>query len=190
MKVLRAAELPVMPWKNGGGTTTEIARSPAGTSLADFDWRVSRARVASDGPFSAFPGIDRTLLVVSGEGIRLDVAGREVVLERSSEPFAFSGDTAVSATLVGGAIEDLNVMTRRGRWRHEVERRRIAGTAALDGRGEPTIVVVVEGEVATNGVRLGAGDALVFARGERLGAVSESGANVVVIALHDTPSGG
>ena len=56
----------VMPWKNGGGTTIEIAVSPHGAGLDDFDWRVSMAHVASHGPFSLFPNIDRTLAVLSG----------------------------------------------------------------------------------------------------------------------------
>ncbi|TIV74879.1 MAG: HutD family protein, partial [Mesorhizobium sp.] len=30
MRILRAADYRVMPWKNGGGTTTEIAVSPDG----------------------------------------------------------------------------------------------------------------------------------------------------------------
>ena len=51
-----------MPWKNGGGETAEIAVSPPGAALDDFDWRLSMARVETDGPFSAFPGIDRTLV--------------------------------------------------------------------------------------------------------------------------------
>jgi len=61
MKILRSADHKRMPWKNGGGETVEIAISPQGAGLADFDWRVSMATVASDGPFSVFPGIDRTL---------------------------------------------------------------------------------------------------------------------------------
>jgi environmental stress-induced protein Ves len=59
-----------MPWKNGGGQTTEIAVS-AGASLADFDWRVSIAEINADGPFSAFAGVDRTLVLLSGAGVRL-----------------------------------------------------------------------------------------------------------------------
>ena len=69
MQILRAANYKVMPWKNGLGSTTEIAIFPANAKLDDFDWRVSMAQVTSDGPFSSFPGIDRTLLVIDGAGI-------------------------------------------------------------------------------------------------------------------------
>jgi hypothetical protein len=58
--LLRAADHRTMPWKNGGGETTEIAVSPPHAGLADFDWRISMAKVASDGSFSIFPEIDRT----------------------------------------------------------------------------------------------------------------------------------
>ncbi|MBV9975040.1 MAG: HutD family protein, partial [Hyphomicrobiales bacterium] len=61
MRVLRAGQHRRMPWKNGGGETTEIIASPEGAGLDEFDWRISMARVATDGPFSRFAGVDRTL---------------------------------------------------------------------------------------------------------------------------------
>jgi environmental stress-induced protein Ves len=123
MRIVRAADCRVMPWKNGGGTTTEIAVHPEGAGLGDFLWRVSMASVESEGPFSAFPGIDRTLTILGGEGIRLSVDGQEaVVLTPGSPPFAFAGDVPASATLIGGPVRDLNVMTRRGVVSHRVTR--------------------------------------------------------------------
>ena len=73
MRIIRASDCKTTPWKNGGGSTTEIAIGPAGASLEDFDWRISMARVASDGPFSDFPGIDRTLAVIKGSGLVLTI---------------------------------------------------------------------------------------------------------------------
>jgi len=46
-------DLPAMTWKNGGGVTREIICQPLGAGMDDFDWRVSIAHIASDGPFSA-----------------------------------------------------------------------------------------------------------------------------------------
>ncbi len=166
LKVLRAADLKPVPWKNGGGTTTEIAAHPCGAALDGFDWRVSLAQVASDGPFSAFPGIDRTLAVVSGTGLVLRIKGRDpVTLSAESEPTAFPGDVPTEARLTAGPIADLNVMTRRGRFRHAVlpivrptEHEVAAGTCAA-------VVVSLDGRTALDGrrrIRLAHGDAAVF----------------------------
>jgi environmental stress-induced protein Ves len=122
MRILRAAEYRSMPWKNGGGVTTEIAVSPTGAGLDDFDWRVSMARVEGGGPFSQFAGIDRTLAVLEGEGIVLDIAGRSpTTVTRASDPLSFPADVPTAAALIGGPITDLNVMTRRSRMTHSVE---------------------------------------------------------------------
>ncbi|WP_441244690.1 HutD/Ves family protein [Tardiphaga sp. 768_D3_N2_1] len=114
MQILRAANYKVMPWKNGLGSTTEIAIFPADAKLDDFDWRVSMAQVTSDGAFSLFPGIDRTLLVIDGAGIDLDVDGCASVRIDRSTIHSFPGDQQTSATLIDGPITDLNVMSRRG----------------------------------------------------------------------------
>ena len=79
-----------MPWKNGQGETVEIARSPDGEGLDDFDWRVSVAPVVADGAFSMFPGIERTIAVIEGSGMALDVAGLSVAL-RPGVPFTYDG---------------------------------------------------------------------------------------------------
>ena len=62
-----------MPWKNGAGSTTELVIEPPGATLAGgFHWRVSMATVAESGPFSSFPGYDRTLLLLEGQGLELE----------------------------------------------------------------------------------------------------------------------
>lgn len=127
MHILRRENHRVSRWKNGGGETAGIAVFPENAGLDDFDWRISMATVASDGPFSAFPDIDRTLSVLQGEGIMLEVDGRETELTPGSTPFTFAADATSSARLLGGTIIDLNVMTRRGRFKHAVERREVAG---------------------------------------------------------------
>lgn len=154
LRVLRNKDYRRMPWKNGGGETVEIAVFPESAALADFDWRVSMATVASDGPFSVFPGIDRTLSILDGEGMTLFIEGRApMTLTRASEPLPFQADAATSATLVNGAITDLNVMTRRGVLSHRVERLAVDGTIALGLTGETMLLLCEKG-----GVDLGLGD--------------------------------
>lgn len=114
------AALPVSPWKNGGGSTREIVSWPPGSTLLDFDWRVSIATIAASGPFSVFPGIDRTIMLLDGDGMRLEGDGVRARLDTPHEPFEFSGDVAVDCTLLGGESADFNVMCRRERCRAEV----------------------------------------------------------------------
>ena len=132
MQIIPAQNHKIMVWKNGGGETREIAVFPANAGLADFDWRISTAYVVFDGPFSPFPGIDRTLAVLEGDGLGLKIEGRDmVVLTQASLPFSFSGDSGVDSGVSGESITDLNVMTRRGRFSHSVERRHLAGEHAM-----------------------------------------------------------
>ena len=108
-------------WRNGGGATREIVSAPVGGE--EFGWRASVADIDRDGPFSAFPGIDRTLTLLAGDGVRLTCPGVfDRLLARAGEPFAFSGDLELSAELPGGACRVLNIMVRRGRSAARVER--------------------------------------------------------------------
>jgi len=115
VRLLTPADFISMPWKNGGGTTTEIATHPSGTALDDFAWRVSVADVDRDGPFSRFPGIDRTIVLLEGAGMRLTGGGRDATLRIAFEPHSFAGDDAIDCALIAGPIRDFNAMFRRGR---------------------------------------------------------------------------
>lgn len=187
MRILRAADYRVMPWKNGGGTTTEIAVSPDGAGLDDFDWRVSMARVEGSGPFSQFAGIDRTLAILEGDGIVLDIAGRPPTsVNRTTALFSFPADVPTAAKLVGGPITDLNVMTHRGRTTHSVER--LAVSAPVEIRTEPgtTLILCLEGEVviaAAEPVRLGPLDTLQV---ERDNASQPAQPSLLAQPAHDT----
>lgn len=161
MRIIRAAACPVMPWKNGGGTTTEIAVAPDGATLNDFDWRISMAHVGADGPFSSFPGIDRTLSVLTGAGITLAFGdGERARLDRSSAPYPFAADRAVDGQLVDGPIDDLNVMTRRGRWQHRVER--LSNASSLTASEGLLVLVARNGKWQVNGAALPAGDSAIL----------------------------
>jgi environmental stress-induced protein Ves len=138
-----------MPWKNGGGETREITVSPAGGTLETLDWRVSLATVSEDGPFSVFKGVQRTLCVIRGAGIQLQAGDRSPVdLYGSSEPYSFDGEVVTSARLLNGPIEDLNVMSRRDRFRHSVRRMVLNGTSALDTKAQSLIIYCQGGELS------------------------------------------
>ncbi|HYE51870.1 MAG TPA: HutD family protein [Azospirillaceae bacterium] len=131
MRPIRWEEHTVVPWRNGGGTTREIAlrTGPGGAVL----WRVSRAAIAADGPFSRFPGLDRILVPVAGEGLVLTVEGRERPTPPLA-PVAFPGEAEVAARLTAGAVEAFNVMAARGAWTASVEAVR-GGRLELAGPG-------------------------------------------------------
>ncbi|WP_312165735.1 HutD family protein [Phenylobacterium sp.] len=160
MRILRAADRKASPWKNGGGVTWEVAASPAGAPLDDFEWRVSLAEVASPGPFSRFPGIDRILTVIRGQGLSLAVEGLgATALGASSAPYAFPGDIAATAALSDGPIRDLNVMTRRGRWAAQV--RRMSGPVAPKLTAE-TVILVALTPLDVGDAHLSPEDAILF----------------------------
>ncbi len=148
MQILRARDHKRMPWKNGGGETVEIAVFPPHATVDDFDWRISMATVASDGPFSIFPRIDRTLSILDGKGMSLAIDGAgPVLLATSSEPLSFAADVPVDATLADGTIIDLNVMTRRGRFSHRVERM-IGSFSISPPKQNETVVVLTTGPIS------------------------------------------
>ena len=113
-KILSAKDFRSMPWKNGGGITRELYRLPHPVDSERFLFRLSMAQVASDGPVSLFPGIDRTLLLLEGQGCRLTFPERlDVVLDQPLVPLHFSGEDSIHCQLLAGACQDFNVMIDR-----------------------------------------------------------------------------
>jgi len=105
-----------IPWKNGGGTTRQLAVWPMDATSDDFLWRISIAQIDAPGKFSTFPGIDRTILLWRGEGVTLrSPAWPDHRLDEERVPFFFRGEEDVSCDLFGGPTQDLNLMVRRGK---------------------------------------------------------------------------
>lgn len=109
LRTVRAADVAPAPWRNGGGRTRELFAWPAG---ADWTLRISLAEIDADGPFSAFPGVQRWFAVLSGAGVDLHFADRTCRLDAASAPFAFDGAAAPGCSLVAGPTRDLNLMLR------------------------------------------------------------------------------
>jgi environmental stress-induced protein Ves len=153
------AGLSAVPWKNGGGSTTQIAIEPPDAGFDDFDWRVSLATIAEDGEFSDFPGVDRTLALVEGAGATLDIDGEDQVLLCADEPVAtFAGESRVLARLSHGATTDFNVMTRRARCHHQFGVRRLTGEGRFATRGDVSVLFLAEGDslaVSSDDERIG-----------------------------------
>lgn len=114
-RLVTPADHRVMPWKNGFGRTTEIAIDPPDADVGGrFRWRLSIADVEQSGPFSAFPGYERTIMVIAGHGMDLAVGDQPARrLDRLFEPFVFSGDRPAECRLLNGPIRDFNLMVER-----------------------------------------------------------------------------
>ena len=140
-----------MPWKNGGGVTTEICASPASGA---FDWRVSIATVNADGPFSIFSGYERHIMTLSGKSMVLDIEGAGKFTLEPLQPFSFSGDAKVYGSLLQGPVRDFNLMVRRdfGSGILGVSQRGAGDT--LGSETGPLLAYVLQGECEAEGHHL------------------------------------
>ncbi len=113
VKLLKQSDYQKMPWKNGRGTTSEIAISNPGP---EFDWRLSMAEIVESGPFSSFNGMDRILTLLEGPEIQImhQESGGEKTLPLYW-PYHFSGDWKTEA-IVSGKGRDLNFIYRRDKF--------------------------------------------------------------------------
>lgn len=104
-------ELEAKPWKNGGGTSRELAIYPANSSLAkgNFAWRLSAAEVTAQGPFSTFPDMERLLTLTSGEEILLEFPDLRRTV-KSGQVLRFNGEIEVEALLPAGPVSDLGLI--------------------------------------------------------------------------------
>ena len=184
IRVLPASARTAVPWKNGGGVTREIAAWPEGSGMDDFAWRVSLAEVAADGPFSAFPDVDRTLTVVEGAGMDLTVGGERWLVNTRYEPRDFRGDVPTDCRLLDGPVVNLNVMWRRGAVSTAAVPTAVVPTVAVvRGRlrlGGGALVVALDGTAEVGGVTLGPYDAVQLGGGE---AVLHARGRTAVIGL-------
>ena len=137
-----------MPWRNGLGWTTELLVQPAQATLENgFDWRCSIAEIDSDCDFSAFPGYDRLLMLLAGDGIELSGSGFEQqTLRERGRVAAFAGEAAPHCRVIGGPSRDFNLMLRRGAWRGQLMLRPLAGQMLLFAEpGVQWLVHVLQG---------------------------------------------
>ncbi|WP_448098955.1 HutD/Ves family protein [Luteibacter yeojuensis] len=180
MSILRFDDLKAVPWKNGLGVTREIAVVPAGATMGDFLWRVSIADVDTASPFSCFPGIDRTIVLLEGDGFMMTLDGkREHALTTPLAPFDFPGEARVDVTLAGGATRDFNVMVRRGVRRGCVDV--VHGPVTMTVAEDAVLLHVARGEVHVDGQVCLQGDSFVAPRHAEL----PRGATALVVVVSE-----
>jgi environmental stress-induced protein Ves len=98
LRLLDPASARRVPWKNGRGSTLELA-SDASAPSGDWTWRLSLADVPERAPFSLFPGVDRLLACLEGPGLFVERGGARLRVPDCGDALAFPGATAVICAL-------------------------------------------------------------------------------------------
>jgi environmental stress-induced protein Ves len=111
ISILSTTTIAPQAWKNGGGQTRELLVWP---SSENWSLRISRADIEKNGPFSAFPGVDRWFAVLQGAGVILIFADASHTQRLDSEPLNFNGAQSPDCHLLDGPTQDLNLMSLGG----------------------------------------------------------------------------
>jgi len=189
-------------WRNGAGWTREIVRlrGAAGNGWIpyadddtgdDWDVRLSIAEIDTDCAFSAFPGIERELVLLHGDGIELTFAdGRVVVVDPPHGRIRFAGADAPNCHLSYGPTHDFNLMWRAQRVQAQLLHRPLVGAMVFfAGAGVAWAVHLVSGRAhfkdradlaplqAGDSALLGAGDA------QRLRVILDGGGELLLVRL-------
>ena len=186
-RVIPANEYRRIRWRNGQGWTREIH---AEGTAEDWSWRLSIAEIEHDAAFSLFPGVDRELMLLSGDGLRLRFDDGECVeLSPPHDRHRFAGERALTGELVDGTTHDFNLMWRRGRVQAETWHRPLVGPMVIFAEpGSTWVVHLIAGQArfdATSGLPgLAAGDTAVLEAGDdRRRYVLDGGGEALLIRL-------
>ena len=176
-------------WKNGLGWTREILRVPDSDA---WDWRLSIAEIEHDAAFSSFPGIERELVLLRGNGLRLRFGdGRVVDVMPPHDRVRFAGEESVTGELIDGVTHDFNLMWRRGRVRAELLHRPLVGPMLFFTRpGVHWVIHLIAGQATFDDASglgpLWSGDTAILVPGEgRERYALQGGGELLAIRIED-----
>jgi environmental stress-induced protein Ves len=152
--IVKPSSYRSMPWRNGLGTTVELAKQDLSDG-SGFAWRLSMADVVSDGAFSNFSGYDRTLLLLEGKGITLDCNDQTHRLEQPLQTASFRGEDPTFATLHDGPIKDFNIMTHRQSCTASVTAQAVEAAAQTEVDAGVLLIYAVNGDLQLESELLG-----------------------------------
>lgn len=183
MMLLGPSDYKIMPWKNGGGTTTELYVHNA--SPHGFDWRVSVASVTADGPFSRFPGYDRHIMALDGDGFVLQ-GGPDGPIDvwPPLTPRGFSGGWDIQCRLRSAPCKDFNLMARHATFRSSMTVCTASGLAQLQSREAWRFLHFVVGGTAV----ISSGSSIVLEPGESF-EIDNPQREITVILCEVSPTG-
>ncbi|MBI2719904.1 MAG: HutD family protein [Rhizobiales bacterium] len=147
MRKLTPEDYRLMPWKNSGGTTTEILAEPAPqpSEARPWLWRVSIAAVTGNGPFSRFPGYDRHIMAIGGDGFDLEGGPSGTLRVEPFHPLSFSGDWPIVSRLHKGPVRDFNLIADRAAIDSSLICERLTARRAFKAGGATILVHVLIG---------------------------------------------
>ncbi len=194
-RILSASGYNRMRWKNGAGWTSEILRVPDNDG---WQWRLSIAEIESDAPFSAFPGVERELVLRSGNGLRLrfgeDGVGGVHPLLPPHDKLRFAGEHAAFGELIDGPTRDFNLMWKRDSYSAQLWHRPLVGSMVIFvDPGEAWAVYMLAGH-AHFADHSGLGDlqmgdtAILTAVGKRTRYALDGGGELLLIRIEPLPS--
>ena len=186
-RVIPANEYRRERWRNNAGWTRQIVAEPEGDEWA---WRMSIAEIEQDAPFSRFEGVDREIVLLSGNGVRLHFDdGAMHALEPPHGRWRFAGEAGVSGELIDGPTQDFNLMWRRDAITAQLWHRPLVGPMVIFADSGTTWAVhLVAGQARfadDSGLPpLEAGDTALLRAGDaRLRHVLDGGGEVLLVQL-------
>jgi len=176
-------ELPTTRWRNGNGTTRQIRSLAIAADLNSFAWRRSVADITGDSTFSVFNSVERTIVLLSGDGIDLDGTRVHHRLDTVGAPFVFDGATRLTCTVLGRPSRVLNVMARPTRGRAQIDLlSRLTTLGADDG-----VLLSVRGVWQVGSEQVGAGTGLWWAGSPHLWRLEPSDPSNLLAAIRWEP---
>ena len=192
-RVIPANEYRRVRWRNQLGWTREIVKVPDGD---DWGWRLSIAEIERDAAFSSFPGIDRELVLLSGNGLCLRFDDGEVrELQPPHDKLRFAGERGVVGELIDGPTHDFNLMWRRERVHAQLWHRPLVGPMVIFAEPVTTwAVYLIAGQARfadDSGLPpLAAGDTAILEAGtQRLRHVLDGGGEVLLVRVAPIAAG-
>jgi uncharacterized protein len=172
LRVVRYVDAIESIWKNGLGQSKLIAKSPEGCVSDDFDWQISLARMTGSLPFSDYPGVDRSLYVIAGQGLHVRSPIRDVTLLSDSEVLEFDGSEKIVGTTIGTEeMHDFNILSKQGRVKHRSRRTPISQVPFTLTVAGTSIIYVQAGkiDIASGGLKasIEAGDSAILESAEK-----------------------
>lgn len=167
MKILTGNDFKLVPWKNGQGFTYEILRINDPINSENFILRFSRAKITQDGPFSHFPGIDRILVLLKGNGVTLESKSNNIELKSKYAFHTFPGEEEIHCRLINNECEDFNIMIKRGKPNTVFRIMTLNENTQEKFMAGETYLYLAEGEISFNSDKVNA-DSLISTEGDSL----------------------